>query len=343
MGGEHSAAATLSFPVVQPEEGEALSSWLARIARTLLLDLDHVADEIGCKVQMVDHGPDEATIAQVALRTGASHQAIGKMVLPLSPQLARPTHGSLDWRVCSTCLAADTRQGRAPHVRLAWLNLLSTVCIEHRSSLTIPTADEWEVLTPDEANSPRQDHGLRDLSAEPIDSLVYAARLFQLAQPSGADIDAVSGEVLDLVDALGVQVSQAMGRGAALTLFEHPRRRRHVTPLSLDLQRGLVAGLDPADRLLFVRAALALRWPSAGYAQEHDVLGDWFTRVVLAAVPSGRRRIIGDDPRDPLGLLAVALPARPFHQLRQRAATWSEDLRLRWLAAEQLAALAGLS
>lgn len=59
--------------------------------------------------------------------------------------------------------------------------------------------------------------------------------------------------------------------------------------------------------------------------------------------PKGRRRVIGDVGMDPLGLLAVALPAQPFHQLCRRAESWSDEFRARWAAAEQLAALAGLN
>lgn len=73
------------------------------------------------------------------------------------------------------------------------------------------------------------------------------------------------------------------------------------------------------------------------------MLGDWFSRIVAVVVPKGRRRVIGDGGMDPLGLLALALPAQPFHQLRRRAEDWSEDMRARWLRAEQLAALAGLN
>ena len=73
------------------------------------------------------------------------------------------------------------------------------------------------------------------------------------------------------------------------------------------------------------------------------MLGDWFSRVVAVVVPKGRRRVIGDVGMDPLGLLAVAMPAQPFHQLRARAGGWSDEFRARWAAAEQLAALACLN
>lgn len=343
MAFDQSLNATLSFPAVRPEEGEALSSWLARIARAHLLDLDHVADEIGCRVQLVDHAPDDETVGRIAHRIGTTRQVIRNSLHPLSSPATRPVHGQLDWRICSACFAADVEQGRVPYVRLAWLHPLSTICVEHRSALTIPTVGEWCALTTDEVEPPRQDHGLGDLSSEPVESLVRAARLVDPSAPTDHNAGAITREVLDLVDALGVQVSLAMGKGAAIALFEQTRRGRHVRPLSLDLQKALITGLDPADRLLFVRSALALRWPSTGYLQERQVLGDWFTRVVTATVPSGRRRIISDHPRDPLGLLAVALPAQAFHQLRQRAEGWSEEFRIRWVAAEQLAALAGLN
>jgi len=343
MGFEHTDSATLSFPAVRPEEGEALSSWLARIARAHLLDIDHVADEIGCRVQSVDHAPTDQLIGRIAQRIGASTDVVLAASHPLITPTVVPGHGDFDWRVCSGCLTLDTEQGRALHVRRAWLHPLSTVCLEHHSALTIPTAEEWGQLTTDEVTPPRQDHGLRDLAREPLDSLLRAARLVEAGPPSSRETQVLAREVSDLVDALGVQINYALGRGAILTLFEEPRRGRHIRPLALDLPDGLLSVLDVADRLLFVRAALALRWPSEGYQQERAVLGDWFKRVMMATVPVGRRRVIGDHPTDPLCLLAVALPVQPFHRLCQRAGGWSEDLQRRWASAEQLAALAGLN
>ncbi|WP_024352802.1 TniQ family protein [Brevundimonas naejangsanensis] len=343
MGFDRPHAATLSFPRVAPEKGEALSSWLARIARAHLLDLDHVGDEIGCAVQLVDHAPSDSTVTQIGRRTAVDFDRVRAAVHPLLTSLDRPVRGELDWRVCPACLTEDVEAGRAPHLRVAWVHPLSTVCLKHRSPLQIPTDLQAMAMLPMDVALPRQDHGLTCVRKEPLDSFLLAASLVDPAKPASPDLETLVGEIRDLVDALSVQMNFALGRGAALTLFEQPRRDRHIAPMALTLPDGLMTGLDPADRLLFARAAIALRWPSPGYHQEREVLGDWFSRVVAVVVPKGRRRVIADCGMDPLGLLAVALPAQPFHQLRRRAKDWSEDMRARWSRAEQLAALAGLN
>lgn len=343
MGFDRPQGATLSFPAVRREEGEALSSWLARIARAHLLDLDHVAAEIACRLQLVDHAPGEDVLVQIALRTAVDLDQVRAAVHPLLTTADRLSRGELDWRVCACCLIDDAEAGRVPYVRTAWTHPLSTVCPLHRAPLLIPTEAQASAMLPFDVSLSRQDHGLSHLGQEPLDSLLFAAQMVDPAQSASTDVITSVREVRDLVDALSVQISLALGRGAALTLFEEPRRGRHIAPLALTLPEGILTTLDPADRLLFARAAIALRWPSPGYRQEHEVLGDWFSRVVAVVVPKGRRRVIGDVGMDPLGLLAVAMPAQPFHQLRARAGGWSDEFRARWAAAEQLAALACLN
>ncbi|OGN42874.1 MAG: hypothetical protein A2623_08850 [Caulobacterales bacterium RIFCSPHIGHO2_01_FULL_70_19] len=343
MGFDRPHGATLSFPAVRREEGEALSSWLARIARAHLLDMDHVADEVGCRVQLVDHAPAEEILAQIARRTGVDLYQVRAAVHPLLTGSDRPLRAELDWRVCPACLAQDAGAGRALFVRTAWTHPLATVCLEHRSPLLTPTAAQASAMLPSDVSLPRQDHGLSSIEREPLDSLLLAAERVRPTKSITPDVGTLVREVRDLVDALSVQINLALGTGAALTLFEEPRRGRHIAPLALTLPEDILAALDPADRLLFARAAIALRWPSPGYRQEREVLGDWFSRVVDVVVPKGRRRVIGDVGMDPLGLLAMALPVQPFHQLRARAGGWSEEFRGRWAAAEQLAALAGLN
>lgn len=343
MGFDRPQGATLSLPAVTREEGEALSSWLARIARAHLLDLEHVADEVGCRLQLVDHAPAEKTLVQIARRTAVDTDKVRAAVHPLLTATDRPSRGELDWRVCAACLENDGQAGRALHVRTAWTHPLSTVCLEHRAPLLMLTEAQASAMLPFGVSLPRQDHGLSSVSEEPLGSLILAAERVDPGRSATPDLATLTREVRDLVDALSVQINFALGGGAALTLFEEPRRGRHIAPLALTLPQGLLTGLDPADRLLFARAAVALRWPSPGYRQEREVLGDWFSRVVAVVVPKGRRRVIGDVGMDPLGLLAIAMPTRPFHQLRLRAEGWSEELRTRWAAAEQLAALAGLN
>jgi hypothetical protein len=343
MGFDRPQGATLSFPAVKLEEGEALSSWLARIARAHLLDMDHVADEVGCRLQLIDHAPGEEVLVQIARRTALDLNQVRRAVHPLLTAADRPFRQELDWRVCACCLADDAEAGRALHVRTAWSHPLSTVCLKHRAPLLMPTESQASAMLPFQASLPRQDRGLSGVDREPMDSLLFAAKLVDPRRPAAPETMTSFREVKDLVDALSVQINLALGRGAALTLFEEPRRGRHIAPLALTLPEGLLMALEPADRLLFARAAIALRWPSPGYGQEREVLGDWFSRVVAVVVPKGRRRVIGDVGMDPLGLLAVALPAQPFHQLRGRAEGWSDEFRARWAAAEQLAALAGLN
>ncbi|GAA0215896.1 hypothetical protein QOZ96_000663 [Brevundimonas nasdae] len=343
MGFDRPHGATLSFPVVKREEGEALSSWLARIARTHLLDMDHVAVEIGCPLQLVDHAPGEEVLVQIARRTAVDLDQVRAAVHPILTITERPSRAELDWRVCACCLAGDAEAGRPLHVRTAWTHPLSTVCLKHGAPLLIPTEAQASVMLPFDVSLPRQDHGLSNVEQEPLDSLLFAAQMVDPVRSAASHVTTSVREVRDLVDALSVQINLALGRGAALTLFEEPRRGRHIAPLALTLPEGLLMVLDPADRLLFARAAIALRWPSPGYCHEREVLGDWFSRVVALVVPKGRRRVIGDVGMDPLGLLAVALPVQAFHQLRARVHGWSDELQTRWAAAEQLAALAGLN
>lgn len=343
MAFDRSDHATLSIPAVKREEGEALSSWLARIARAHLLDLDHVADEIGCRVQLVDHAPSQETLVQIARRTALNVDQVKGAVHPLLTSSDAPLRGELDWRVCGACLDDDIVEGRAMHVRTAWLHPLSTICLKHQVPLLIPTEAQAGAMLPVEVAGPREDRALACVRNEPLESLRMVTERVHPSRATSPDTVVLLREIRDLTDALSVQMNYALGKGAALALFEQPRRNRHITPLALTLPDGLLTGLDPADRLLFIRAAIALRLPTAGYRQEREVLGDWFTRVVAAVVPKGRRRVIADVGMDPLGLLAVALPPQPFHQLRLRADKWSDDFRARWASAEQLAALAGLN
>lgn len=342
MGFDRPVGATLSIPAVKREEGEALSSWLARIAKVHLLTLDEVGEEISCPVTAADHTACAETLLRIARRTGANLADVHAAVHP-HLTVTVSSRRDLDWRVCPQCLAADQEAGRAIHIRSAWTHPLVTVCLEHQAPLVIPSAENCANLLPEQEPHPRPDHGLRTLSGEPLDSLLRAARLVSPSAPVGPESLMLTREVRDLVDALGVQMNICLGRGAVLGLFEHPRRGRTVRAMSLELPAGLLDDLEAADRLLFVRAALAIRWPSADGGLEREVLGDWFSRLTALVVPKGRRRVIGAHALDPLGLLAVALPVRPFHCLRGRAARWSVELQRRWAAAEQLAALAGLN
>lgn len=344
MGYDRDAGATLSFPAVQREPDEALSSWLARIARAHMLDLEHVEAEIGCRLAAVDHDLSAATVALIVRRTGTDLATVRAGVHPIASR-SSSRHGELDWRVCRRCLEEDEEASRPLHVRTAWTHPLAVICLEHVAPLLIPSAEHWRRLAGDEALPARQDTLLNETGMEPLHAFIRAAELVCPTTATGDDGAAgqLEREIADLSDALGVQMARSMGQGAVLTLFEQPRRRRHVRAFTVDLQLGLLAHLEPADRLLFVRAALALRWPSEGFAQEQAVYGDWFTRVMHMVVPSGRRRVIGNHALDPLGLVAMALPAKAFHQLRLRSSGWSMDLRQRWAAAEQLAALAGLT
>lgn len=345
MGFDRSDAATLAVPLVKREEGEALSSWLARIAREHLLTLEEVAAETGCAVAVVDHISDPQMVSQIARRTGVPVGDV-ESALHLNRTSRQPVRqGEVDWRICAACLAADREAGRAPHVRAAWTHMLATVCLDHEAPLIVPSGhDCGDLLPDDEPWRPREDHGLRNLEGEPLGSLLMAARLVCPSQPSNeGDALLLEQEVFDLVDALSVQCSYALGPGAVLSLFEQPRRCRHVRPLSLHLPEAILLDMDTADRLLFVRAALAVRWPSPDNSIEREMLGDWLSRVATLVLPKARRRVIDASSLDPLGLLAVALPIRPFHQMRVRSAAWSIDLRQRWAAAEQIAALAGLN
>jgi len=342
MGFDRVLDATLSFPMVQRQQNEALSSWLARIAKEHLLDLEHVEAEIGCPLSLVDHDPSGGIVDRIARRTGTDAELVRAGVHPIAP-LFPPRRGELDWRVCPQCLRGDRDVGRPPYVRVVWIHPLVTICLEHMVPLVIPSAEEWSELAGDGARPSRQDVLLNQIDAEPLDAFIRAARLVLTEIGNAEDVRQLEREVADIAEALAVQMTRSMGQGAVLSLFEQPRRGRHVRAFALDLQHGLLSHMTPADRLLFVRAALALRWPTEGFVQERAVLGDWYSVVVRISVPSSRRRMVGDHGLDPLSLLALALPANAFHQLRQRSTAWSPDLRRRWAVAEQLAGLAGLT
>lgn len=110
MGFDRERGATLSFPQVDRQRDEALSSWLARIARVHLLDLEHVEAEIGCRVCLVDHEPGEAVIRRVAQRTGVTAKEVREALHPLAT-LSPPLNSELDWGVCPQCLEADREAG----------------------------------------------------------------------------------------------------------------------------------------------------------------------------------------------------------------------------------------
>jgi len=323
--------------------GEALSSWFVRIAWANLLTVPECAALAGLRPQALDRG------AAVDLRALAD--ALGITVEALRSNAWWPAPGPADtygpsppggWAVCRSCLQDDVRAGQPPHVRTAWTAPLAAYCPDHDQPLAPHRLGGHGLIDEGQLSSAALDgegtwNHLLDLDAEAALSLAQLAQAAPTAtgrcEDYGDVLDqterTVLCECLDLVDVLATR--SAVGQGGAIIGILHrfwglPKVRER----SQHLDSGMLAMMDAADRLVFVRAAARLWAPPRGAPS-------WLSDYGHAR---GLRRVgerLGDAAYDPLIVLGFQLSRPDRRAVSARAQAWGPSLARRWARVVQAA------
>ena len=278
--------------------GEALSSWLARLADAHLITVAELQEVIGGPLTAFERGNLKGldrVIAMTGLR-GLSADAIAPPDLRAHPIRPGPPPPEC-WAVCRQCLEADVEAGRATH------------CDVHRAPLAphgnspIPIASALTLW------------GEQGRPKETRDILLEAAAL------------------QDIAAALAVRLNGYSYSGSLMSLFEEPIFDRKSAPGALQIEREWWARLDAATRLLYVRVALfILAEPPDPAARDRKwpLRPDWLTSRYRHYKSRGWDALFAHAARDPLLLVATELPAKMVLELGEMSLAWPADLRQRW-------------
>ena len=332
-------APTLSRPRVEPLPDEALSSWLMRIGAEHGLTLEELAAEIGANPHTLDCGATPEHFERVALRTRVPADLLATMTHPgLSP--ARSVAGVPEaWAACRDCLEEDAVRGAPFNIRRAWTHPLSGICHRHQAPLLPVGQLDVDLVGKAAMGEAGEiwlgvDSALEHVAAEEREVLVEAAHLVDCPGQGGGEPLAVRyREVADIVDALSVRMNVWMGPGPLLGAFEMFWRKRSVRGGNVEAPRGILAGLEAAERLRFLRVALRILGPVDGRPFSDAGINAWLADC-LHLQPGWAVR-----PRrelDPLAVVGLGLPIRSFHDLSQRSHGWSPAVRRRWRLAGAL-------
>lgn len=324
-------------------DGEALSSWFVRVAQANFLSVRECASLTGVRPQGLDRDSFDDLTAFAA--------ALG---IPLTELLAdRPlgrnwSNGVLGpgppfcWAVCRRCLQDDQQAGRVGHVRTIWTAPLAAWCTRHHQPL-VPHRDggldligEGQMPAMALAGEGVWTH-LQNLAPQELAAInelaqaVPAACGWRDGEQVGKDRITREqftlgplGECLDLVDALATRSSFGQG-GGVLGVLHRFWRLPYVRERSQRLDQGMLAMMDAADRLVFVRAAARL-WvgsrPPAGLS--------WLEAYLYARGLGPVLGRLGAAAHDPLIVLGFQLTRSDRRKLTERATRWGADLARRW-------------
>lgn len=343
--------ADLSALAPPMEPGEALSSWLVRVAQAHLLTVVELQREIGGSISGLDRGDAKllhrvATTTRVDINTLRFVPAADLIAHPMRPGPRPPDC----WAVCIHCLEQDRREGRAPHIRRAWTHPLACFCPVHGLALLphgaspIKIADDvtlhGDVLGPVEPC----DAMLEIADFDPVSSV---HRVWQvLAKETGEKRLEhrlrLRWAVRDVIDALATNRRDHRG-GAMASLFEGPLFDRKSIPGASQLLLDWWSDMNAATRLLYVRLALLiLAEPSDPADETSSPLSPyWLLTRYRHSKVSGWKSVFTHAMRDPLFLLAIELPRAVVLELGERSRAWPADLRRRWTYAAAVGAVGG--
>lgn len=334
-------------PPQQP--GEAVSSWLARVAQASLLTTKEISRELGQGLSDLDRG-NPAGIPLAAKMLGCPPNQLTESILadlrvaplPSGPEPPR------SWSVCVRCLQQDLGEGRPPYLRALWTHPLATVCHVHRRHLVGYDASPVKIV--DDTTF----FGASRPPATDRDTLLEAAKFDAWPMLERVN-DAISnpigpgglGEVLglrcavgDVVDALA---SRQDGRstGALMTVFEEHFFGRKSLPAAFRLPNDWWCTIDAVKRLLYVRMALLIlsEPPDPDLGARSPFGEDWLASRYAHARSSGWRATFAHAVVDPLIALTVELPWDAVAALGDRSVDWPSDLRRRWTYAAAAGAL----
>lgn len=344
--------ADLSALAPAPQTGEALSSWLARVAQAHLLTTSELGREINSSIGALDRGNVEP-LSRIGRMTGfkpsllARHVAADLVAEPLRQTLEPP----FCWAVCKTCLAADRDAGEPLFIRSQWLHPLSTACSVHSTALAPYDRTTPPVVDPDVFA--RVGQGAAQLHEDPLlgaaqfDDRTGWARVNQVLAAADADLEAclaLRAAVRDIIDALATQV-RLPASGPLIRFFEEmllPGRKSTRTGIAR-LPRGLWVDFDATDRLLFVRIALMIIGAPADPAgAEVSPMGrGWLMAEYRHSRFPGWQDVFDEAIEDLMFPLAMLLPREAVVQLGERSRRWPSDLRRRWTYAAAVGAVGG--
>ncbi|WP_246667852.1 TniQ family protein [Bradyrhizobium macuxiense] len=333
---------------VEPNDGEALCSWLARLGQRLgLRPVDTALQAFGIESRHRPEWwrrPSSAEVAILARRTGLATERIEAMTLTAwAHDRSDERHERFGARgfqsqrarsatvrptpQCSACLSAD----ETPFIRLEWMIGWVAVCRKHLTHLTancpgcgaalnLPGLSLWRPVVIGRCTSTRCERQMDDSHAAPALAVVsdIQARLLRLKHDGAGPLPGIGWVTWATLVGLVDLVLSALWRSRA----RHPRER---------LFRRIVIdnGLDPEQRLqidwpsnygtLLVLAWLFAEWP-----------GRMTEAMELVRAPSLPELVgfvgkVGGAPDGQLvKLLAGSVPDRPPIEVEWRR--WLDSL-----------------
>jgi hypothetical protein len=333
------------------QTGEALSSWLVRVADAHLITVGELERELGGPVVGLDRG-DATLLPRLAAMTRTPLAALARV--PLADMIAHPMRPGprppACWAICTRCLEGDIDRGWSPYVRRAWTHPLAVFCAEHG----VPLAPHGH--SPIKIASELTLFDVGSIENEPRDAMLEtagfdaAAMVQRVWRALGADTGAKQLEhrlrlrwaVRDVVDALAANRREPRG-GSLASLFEQPLFDRKSLQGSNQLQLDWLADVDAATRLLYVRLALVvLAEPSDPAEEAQEPFGrSWLLNQYRHSRITGWQSVFAHAIRDPLFLLTTELPRTMVLELSERTKAWPADLRRRWTYAAAVGAVGG--
>lgn len=341
----------LSVLVPPMQTGEALSSWLVRVADAHLITVGELERDLGGPVAGFDRG-DPTLLPRLAAMTRVPLAVLARV--PLADLIAHPMRPGLRppacWAICARCLQRDIDRGRAPYVRRAWTHPLAVFCVEHGTALiphghsSIKIASELTLSDPSLVGGEARDLMLETAH---FDAAAMIERVWRSLE---ADDDETRLEdrlrlrwaVRDVVDALAANRRQPNG-GPLVSFFERPLFDRKSLPGSNQLQLDWLSDVDAATRLLYVRLALLVLTEPPDPTDEADepLGGSWLLNQYRHSRVMGWQSVFAHAIRDPLFLLTTELPRTMVLELSERTKAWPADLRRRWTYAAAVGAVGG--
>lgn len=331
--------------------GEALSSWLARLAGAHLMTVAELQEAVGYPLTAFERGNLEG-LDRVLVMTNVP--SLPDEAISQPDLLAHPIHPGPpppeNWAVCRRCLQRDLGAGRVPYVRLRWLHPLATHCDVHQSPLIPHGNSNVKVASASTLGggkkAPIVEAGDELLEAATFDNSAMLARVREHLSGSGSVDQTIKlrSAVRDIAAALTVRMDRDPAF-ALMSLFERPLLGRGAAPGGRWPEREWWARVDAARRLLYVRVALlALAEPVDPTAKERKwpLASDWLAWRYSHLAP-GWQSVFAHASLDPLLLMALELPRGVVSELCEASLAWPTDLRRRWTYAAAGVAMGAVS
>lgn len=342
----------LSHVAPRQQPGEALSSWLARVAQASLLTTREMSHELGQGLSDFDRGhvqgiPLAARMlgCPVDQLTTSIVWDLGREPLPTGPE------PPACWAVCVRCLQEDLGEGRSPYVRSSWTHPLATVYHVHRQHLVGYDASPVKIVEDGtffgDSMPPVPDRDVL-LEAANFDDWTMLERVHgAISKGAGSgNLEAVlrlRRAVADVVDALGTRQDRRSTR-ALMTIFEEHFFGRRALAAAYRLPTGWWCSMDAVTWLLYVRMALLIHSepPDPALGEKSPFGEEWLSGRYAHAHVGGWRSAFAHAVVDPLFALTVELPRDVIAALGDRSVDWPADLRRRWTYAAAAGALSTL-